>query len=136
MMTLLRYTLLLPLLVFTFSAHAQTEPPRPKGSVRFYYYAAATAEKDGRSVLYLTPVKFVDFNKGFDPQKRPGLREEMGRQYLNAIDTIYSQARPFTFTTYDMQSKKAKVEKVFNAVMDDFKAKGYEIILVKEFNYD
>lgn len=135
-MAFLRYVLLASFLVGIFSAHAQKEPPRPKGTVRFYYYAAATTEKDGKSVLYLTPVKFVDFNKGFDPQKRPGLREEMGRQYLNAIDTIYSQDKPFAFNSYDMQSKKTKVEKVFNMVMDDFKAKGYEIILVKEFNYD
>lgn len=60
----------------------------------------------------------------------------MKRQYVNAIDTIYSQARPFTFIAYDMQSKRAKVEKGFNKVMDNFKAKGYEIILVNEFNYD
>lgn len=135
-MTLLRYTLLALFLISIFSAQAQKEPPRPEGTVRFYYYAAATAEKDGKPVLYLTLVKFGDFNKGFNPQKRPGLREEMGRQYLNAIDTIYSQARPFTFSSYDMQSKKTKVEKGFNTVMDDFKAKGYEIVLVKEFNYD
>jgi len=135
-MTLLRYTLLASFLISVFSAHAQKEPPRPKGTVRFYYYAAATAEKDGKPVLYLTQVKFVDFNKGFDPQKRPGLGEEMGRQYLNALDTIYFQARPFVFSSYDMQSKKTTVEKGFNTVMDDFKAKGYEIILVKEFNYD
>jgi len=28
------------------------------------------------------------------------------------------------------------VEKGFNTVMEDFKARGYGIILVKEFNYD
>ena len=132
----LRYTLLASFLVSMLSTHAQKEPPRPKGTVRFYYYAAATSQKDRKPVLYLTPVKFVDFNKGFDPQKRPGLQEEMGRQYLNAIDTIYSQAKPFTFISYDMQSKKTKVEKGFKTIMDDFKAKGYEIIPVKEFDYD
>lgn len=135
-MVFLRHILLASFLVSIFSAHAQKELPPHKGTARFYYYAAATAEKDGKPVLYLTPVKFVDFNKGFDPQKRPGLREEMGRQYLNAIDTIYSETKPINFSSYDMQSKKTKVEKGFNKVMENFKTKGYEIILVKEFNYD
>lgn len=134
-MAFLRYILLASFLLSMFPADAQEERPQ-KGTVRFYYYAAATAKTDGKPVLYLTPVKFVDFNEGFDPQNRPGLREEMGRQYLNAIDTIYSQARPFAFVCYDMQPKKAKVEKGINKVMNDFKTKGYDIILVKEFNYD